>query len=82
MEGHVVETVVIEPAFVVVERLAVVAVEDHDRLVHDAVGLQGVEDRLDARVHVRDRAVVLGDDVVLVGDARRHPLRRRSHKRA
>ena len=76
-QGHVqhvvVQAVVIEPALVVVQGLAVVAVYHHDGLVQDPARLQSVEDPLNRRVHVGDGAVVLGDHVILVGDSRRHP---------
>ena len=63
------------PALVLVERLAVVCIEYDDCAVEDLSFFQVREDRLDARVHVRDGAIVLGDDVILVGDAWRHPVR-------
>ena len=75
VEGGVVDSVVVEPALMVVEGLAMVAVEDHDRLVVDTMRLQRREDGLDTGIHVRNSAVVLRDDIVLVRDSRRHPAR-------
>ncbi|OQA40903.1 MAG: hypothetical protein BWY52_02745 [Chloroflexi bacterium ADurb.Bin325] len=79
-EGHVqrrvVEPVMVEIAVVVVERLAVIRVDDDDGVIEQVARLQRGEERADGRVHVCDRAVVLGDHIVLVGDARRHPARK------
>ncbi len=66
MQRRLVEPVVVKVALVVVERLAVVAVDDDDGVLVEAFRRQRREDRLDGGVHVGDGAVVLGDDVVLV----------------
>ena len=73
VQDVVIDAVVIEPALVIVKGLAVVAVDRHDGLVEDPMLLQRGEDRLDGGVHVGDGAVILGDDIVLVRDARRQP---------
>ncbi len=63
----------VEPALVLVERFAVVAGEDDDRVVGDVQFFQAGEQLLDTGVHVGDRAVVLRHDVAGVGHPRRHP---------
>ena len=69
----VIDAVMVEPAFMVIKRFAMVAVDDDNGIVHDAVRFQRLKDRLYRRVHIGDGAVVLGDNIILVSDARRHP---------
>ena len=69
----VIDAVMVEPAFMVIKRFAMVAVDDDNGIVHDAMRFQRLKDRLHGRVHIGDGAVVLGDNIILVGDARRHP---------
>ncbi len=73
VQRQLVHAVVVEVAFVIVKRFAVVAVDDDDGVIRQSLGFQRREDGLDGGVHVGDRAVVLGDDIILVGDAGRHP---------
>ena len=73
LECDVIDTVMIEPAFVVVQCLAVIAVDHHDCVVEDAEGFQLHEQTLDAGVHVGNGPVILRDNEILVCDARRHP---------
>ncbi len=75
-QRRLVHAVVVEVAVVVVERLAVVAVDDDDGVLGQPARLQRREDALDGGVHIGDGAIVLGNDVLLVGDARRHPARK------
>ena len=76
-EGHhqraLVHAVMVEVAVVIVQRLAVVGDEDDDGVLLQVQVVQLGEDLLDAAVHVGHRAVVLGDDIVRIGAAFRHP---------
>ena len=67
------DAVVVEKDVVVVKRLAVIAIKGDDGIVGDAHAFKRFKDRLNAGVHVGDGAVILGDDVIFVADARRHP---------
>ena len=67
------DAVMIEPEFVIVKRLAMIAVENDDRVVQYAHTIQRFKERLDAGVHISDGAIVLGDYIVFVRKAGRHP---------
>ena len=73
IEGAIVDAVVVEPALVVVEGLAMVGVDDNQRVLGDSELIEAGEDALHGGVHIGNGAVVLGGDVLGVGDARRHP---------
>src|SRR6266536_1992425 len=65
----------VEITLVVVKRFAMIRVEYDDRLVQDSALLQGCKNILHAGIQVSDGAIVLGDDIVLIRDSRRHPAR-------
>ena len=73
VQGAVVEAVVVEVALVIHQRLAVVGVDDDQRVFGQPQLVDAGEEPLDAGVHVGDRPVVLGDDVLSVGDPFGHP---------
>ena len=73
MQHIVIDAVMVEPAFVIIERFAMIAIQRDDGVVGHAQRIQRFEKALDASVHIGDRAVVLGDDIIFVADARRHP---------
>ena len=72
-EGGLVDAVMIEVAVVLVERFAVVSIDDDDGLVGDAQLFEAVDDLLAAGVHVGQGAVVACIYELDVRDARRHP---------
>ena len=72
-QRRLVQPVMIEPAFVVVQRLAVVARDDDQAVVRDPQFLGARHEPLNARIHIRQRPVVLGNNELRVPDARRQP---------
>ena len=63
----------VEVAVVVVQRLAMVGDEDHDRVLLQTQVVQLGQDLLDAGIHVGHSRVILGDHVIGIGAALGHP---------
>ena len=61
------------PALVLVERFAVVRIDDHDGVVEAAQRFELSEERGNAGVHVGNGAIVLRVHVVPIRDPLRHP---------
>ena len=73
MQGDIVESMVIEPALVVIEGFAVIAVDNDNSFVHHAARFKRIEECLNTRVHISDCAIVLRDDIILIGNSLWHP---------
>ena len=74
VERVVIHAVMVIPTVVLVERFAVVAIDDDQRIVFESEFRYAGYNALNAGIHVGDGSVALCIDVVAICDARRHPI--------
>ena len=80
-QGTLINAVVVEITIVLVQGLAVVPIDHHQRIIPQAEFVHPRQQALDTRIHVRDFAIVLRHHKVRVRNARRHPTQVKIPKR-
>ena len=73
MQCRLIQAVVIEVAVMIVQRLTMIRVEHNQCVFLKPQRLDICQEVRDTGIHIRNFAIVLRDDVVLVGTARREP---------